>query len=454
MIRVFDFHKIPIVDVVNEILYDSAKRGASDIHFDPRDTYMQIRIRIDGLLQDYAEVPEDVEKNLTTRVKIIAGMNITESRLPQDGAIKMKLRDINLDLRVSSLPTNQGEKVVIRILDYSRSLSGLESLDLNQLNYKKVLEMMQIPNGIILVTGATGTGKSTTVYSMLQRLNQPETNIITVEDPVEMEIQGINQVQVNSEIGLTFASALRSILRQDPNIIMIGEIRDTETAQIAVRASITGHLVLSTVHTNNSLNTIERLTDMGVERYLLASSLEGIISQKLARRLCPNCKKKRPANEYEKELLKKTLGEDITETWTAVGCDECQSGYKGRLAIHEVLRVNQEIRDAISNGMKKDELRKLVYAKTETLLQDGLEKALNGDTTIEEILKLIELDVDDVQEEGELNLKDSMEEINIARESNETNELNEMKEQIIHDNVEKKKEKSIPIQEREIESLF
>ena len=292
MIRVFDFHKMPIVDVVNEILYDSAKRGASDIHFDPRDHYMQIRIRIDGLLQDYAEVPTDVEKNLTTRIKIIAGMNITESRLPQDGAIKIKLRDINLDLRVSSLPTNQGEKVVIRILDYSRSLNGLESLDLNEINYKKVLEMMKIPNGIILVTGATGSGKSTTVYSMLQKLNIPETNIITVEDPVEMEIEGINQVQVNSEIGLTFASALRSILRQDPNIIMIGEIRDTETAQIAVRASITGHLVLSTVHTNNSLNTIERLTDMGVEKYLLASSLEGIISQKLARRLCPKRKKK------------------------------------------------------------------------------------------------------------------------------------------------------------------
>ena len=438
MIRVFDFHKMPIVDVVNEILYDSAKRGASDIHFDPRDHYMQIRIRIDGLLEDYAEVPTDVEKNLTTRVKIIAGMNITESRLPQDGAIKMKLRDINLDLRVSSLPTNQGEKVVIRILDYSRSLNGLESLDLNEKNYKKVLEMMKIPNGIILVTGATGSGKSTTVYSMLQKLNIPETNIITVEDPVEMEIEGINQVQVNSEIGLTFASALRSILRQDPNIIMIGEIRDTETAQIAVRASITGHLVLSTVHTNNSLNTIERLTDMGVERYLLASSLEGIISQKLARRLCPKCKKKRPANDYEKELMKKTLEIDIQETWTAVGCDECQNGYRGRLAIHEVLHVNQEIRDAISNGMKKEELRKLVYAGTETLLQDGLEKALNGDTTIEEILKLIELDVDDVQEEGELNLKDSMEEINISRESNETNALNQLKSKIIAEDKQQK----------------
>ena len=390
MIRTFDFNKLPIVDIVNEILYDAAKRRASDIHFDPREKFTMIRIRVDGLLQDYAEVPSDVEKNLITRIKIIGGMNITESRLPQDGSIKIKIRDINLDLRVSSLPTSLGEKVVIRILDYSRSMSGLESLDLSEENYKKVLEMMQIPNGIILVTGATGSGKSTTVYSILQRLNQPDTNIITVEDPVEMEIEGVNQVQVNSEIGLTFASALRSILRQDPNIIMIGEIRDTETAQIAVRASITGHLVLSTIHTNNSLNTIERLTDMGVEKYLLASSLEGIISQKLARRLCPKCKKERKANDYEKELIKKALGKDIDQIWTAVGCDDCQNGYTGRIAIHEVLRVTQDIRDAISDGMPKDELRKLVYSRTQTLLQDGLEKALSGETTIEEILKLIE----------------------------------------------------------------
>lgn len=432
MIRVFDYHKMPIVDVVNEILYDAAKRGASDIHFDPHDNFLKIRIRIDGALQDYTEVPEEFEKNLTTRVKIIAGMNITESRLPQDGAIKLKLRDINLDLRVSSLPTNLGEKVVIRILDYTRSFSGLEALDLNEDNYKKVLEMISIPNGIILVTGATGSGKSTTVYSILQRLNVPDTNIITVEDPVEMEIEGVNQVQVNSEIGLTFASALRSILRQDPNIIMIGEIRDTETAQIAVRASITGHLVLSTIHTNNSLNTIERLTDMGVERYLLASSLEGIISQKLARRLCPVCKKKREANQYEKDLIKKTLGVDIEETWVNVGCDECHNGYHGRLAIHEVLLINQEIRDAMSNGIKKDELRKLVYGgNTETLLQDGLEKALNGDTTIEEILKLIELDVDDVKEEGELSLKDSIEEINIAKDMQGTKEINDIKDNIL-----------------------
>lgn len=450
MIRTFDFNKLPIVDIVNEILYDAAKRRASDIHFDPREKFTMIRIRVDGLLQDYAEVPSDVEKNLITRIKIIGGMNITESRLPQDGSIKIKIRDINLDLRVSSLPTSLGEKVVIRILDYSRSMSGLESLDLSEENYKKVLEMMQIPNGIILVTGATGSGKSTTVYSILQRLNQPDTNIITVEDPVEMEIEGVNQVQVNSEIGLTFASALRSILRQDPNIIMIGEIRDTETAQIAVRASITGHLVLSTIHTNNSLNTIERLTDMGVEKYLLASSLEGIISQKLARRLCPKCKKERKANDYEKELIKKALGKDIDQIWTAVGCDDCQNGYTGRIAIHEVLRVTQDIRDAISDGMPKDELRKLVYSRTQTLLQDGLEKALSGETTIEEILKLIELDVDDVKEEGELSLKDSMEESKISKENEKIAEIKNLKEQVIES--EEKKEMTPPLSNKMNES--
>ena len=286
MIKVFDFEKMPVVEIVNDILVDASRRGASDIHFDPLSEYMKIRIRIDGALMDYATIPNSIKKNLITRIKIISGMNITESRLPQDGAIKTTLQDLNLDLRVSSIPTNEGEKIVIRILDYSKSLAGLESLGFSEENLKKVLKMIEVPNGIILVTGATGTGKSTTVYSIIQKLNREDTNIITVEDPIEMDIEGDNQIQTNSEIGLTFATALRSILRQDPNIIMVGEIRDTETAKIAVRASITGHLVLSTLHTNNSLNTIERLLDMEVERYLLASSLTGIISQKLSRKLC------------------------------------------------------------------------------------------------------------------------------------------------------------------------
>ena len=232
MIRQFDFEKMPVVEIVNEILVDASKRGASDIHFDPLDEKMHIRIRIDGILHNYASVPNGIKKNLITRIKIISGMNITESRLPQDGAIKATLQDVNLDLRVSCIPTNKGEKIVIRILDYSMSLAGVENLGFSDANYKKVLKMINEPNGIILVTGATGTGKSTTVYSILQRLNTEAANVVTVEDPVEMNIEGVNQIQTNSEIGLTFAAALRSILRQDPNVIMIGEIRDTETAKI------------------------------------------------------------------------------------------------------------------------------------------------------------------------------------------------------------------------------
>ena len=403
MLKVFDFNKMPVVEVVNEILVDSSKRGASDIHFDPWDEMMKVRIRIDGALVDYCEVPNTIKKNLVTRIKIISGMNITESRLPQDGAIKATLQDIPLDLRVSCLPTSNGEKIVVRILDYSMSLAGLETLGFTEANYKKVLQMISVPNGIILVTGATGTGKSTTVYSILQKLNKEDTNIITVEDPIEMEIEGVNQVQVSSEIGLTFASALRSILRQDPNVIMVGEIRDNETAKIAVRASITGHIVLSTIHTNNSLNTIERLLDMEVERYLLASSLEGIISQKLARRLCPHCRTKRPTTHYEKELFQKVLHKEVNEIYSAEGCEQCGTGYKGRIALHEVLLINQEIRDALSEGMPKEKLRELVYkADVATLLQDGLMKVEAGYTTFEEVLKLIELDDDDLAGENDL----------------------------------------------------
>lgn len=397
MLKTFDFEKTPVVELVNEILVDSTKRGASDIHFDPQENFLKARIRIDGELIDYTEIPNTIAKNLVTRVKIISGMNITESRLPQDGAIKASLEGIDLDLRVSALPTNKGEKIVIRILDYSLSLAGLESLGFSEENYKKVLKMIASPNGIILVTGATGSGKSTTVYSILQRLNKENTNIISVEDPIEMDIEGINQIQTNSEIGLDFATVLRSILRQDPNIIMIGEIRDTETAKIAVRASITGHLVLSTVHTNDSLNTIERLIDMEVERYLLASALTGIISQKLARRLCPHCKKLRPTNEYEKNIIRKVSGKEINQIYTAVGCEECKNGYNGRIAIHEVLLIDQDIKDAISSNVKKDELRHLVYnSGVISLLQDGINKVLDGYTTLEELLKIIELDDDGV----------------------------------------------------------
>ena len=397
MLKVFDFEKTPIVDIVNEILVDASSRGASDIHFDPKDNILQIRIRIDGSLVDYATVPEEYIKNLITRIKIISGMNITESRLPQDGSIKGVVKDIELDLRVSSINTNKGEKIVIRILDYTLSLNGIEKLGFTDYNYKKVLEMISKPNGIILVTGATGTGKTTTVYSMLQRLSNDTTNIMSIEDPVEMDLENVNQIQVNADIGLTFATALRSILRQDPNIIMIGEIRDSETATIAIRASVTGHLVLSTLHTNDSLSTIERLMDMDVEKYLLAEALEGIISQRLARRLCPHCKKLRNTTTYEKDLIKKTLNIDVDEIYEAVGCEHCNRGYKGRIAFQEVLTIDQKIQDALNMNIRKDKLRNLVYNDSViTLLQDGMIKVVRGDTTIEELLRLVEFDEDSI----------------------------------------------------------
>ena len=388
-----DFVNTPVVDVVNGIILAAAKAGASDIHFDHQDNCLKVRIRIDGILNDYADIPNEVKNNVITRIKILSGMNITETRLPQDGAIKTNLGGLDLDMRVSSLPTKKGEKIVIRILDYSRSMQGIEYLFFSEDNYKKILKMIAEPNGIILVTGATGSGKSTTVYSFLQKLNVKGTNLITVEDPVEMDIEGINQVQVNSDIGLDFATVLRSILRQDPNVIMIGEIRDSETAQIAVRASITGHLVLSTLHTNNSLTTIERLLDMEVERYLLASALSGIVSQNLARKLCDKCKKLRETTPYEKEMFRNFLDMEVNQVYDAVGCPECSSGYHGRIALQEVLLISPDIRDAINARVPKAQLRELVYGSDViTLLQDGLYKIIAGLTSIEEVIKLTEAD--------------------------------------------------------------
>lgn len=402
MMREFNFTTTPIVDIVNDIIVDSVVKNASDIHFDPAEKYLKIRIRIDGELRDYALVDNKYKRNLTTRIKLLAGMNITESRLPQDGAIKSVIQNKDLDLRVSALPTSFGEKIVIRILDYSMSLQGMEYLGFTHDNFNILMDLVNSPNGIILITGATGSGKSTTVYSMLQKLNKEETNIITVEDPVEMSIEGLNQVQVNSEIGLDFANVLRSILRQDPNVILIGEIRDSETAKIAIRASITGHLVLSTLHTNNSLTTIERLIDMDVERYLLSSSLKGIISQTLAKKLCPACKYQRPTDEMEKSIFKKVLGVNVDNIYEAKGCDKCHNGYTGRIALQEVLMINDKIREAINNNIDREELRKLIYkTDVKTLLQDGLIKVIEGITDLKEVLKLVDYDeTDNVYEEA------------------------------------------------------
>lgn len=446
---VFDFERTPITQIADYIIITASKNNTSDIHFDPRDDGMMVRFRIDGDLQDYTFIPKAYERNLTTRLKILANMNITESRLPQDGAIKGEFGGKYLDMRVSCLPLNEGEKIVIRILDYTRSLQGIDSLGFNPTNLVKLKRMMGVPNGIILVTGATGSGKSTTVYSILQGLNKPEINIITVEDPIEMNIEGMNQVQVNAEIGMTFAAALRSILRQDPNVILIGEIRDSETAQIAVRASITGHLVLSTIHTNNSLSTIERLLDMDVERYLLSTALTGIISQRLAKQLCMHCRIERETTKYEKKVFKKYMDRDIEKVWDAnpEGCEHCRKGYKGRIAIQEVLELDDDIRNALNDSkMKKEELSDMVYTnKTITMLQDALGKCIAGLTSFEEVYRVIEIESDpDDETEGYLTKSLGEEEAEEKEKEQEKEKPSTVEEQ----EVKEEKEKTEPTEEK------
>ena len=391
---------------------------------------MMVRFRVDGDLQNFTYIPKTYERNLTTRLKLLANMNITESRLPQDGAIKGNFGGTYLDMRVSCLPLNEGEKIVIRILDYTRSLQGLDSLGFNEQNLARLKRMIKVPNGIILITGETGSGKSTTVYSILETLNREETNIITVEDPIEMNIEGLNQVQVNAEIGMTFAAALRSILRQDPNIILIGEIRDSETAQIAVRSAITGHLVLSTIHTNNTLATVERLLDMNVERYLLSTALTGIISQRLAKKICTKCRIERETTDFEKMIFKKYLHKDVDKIWDAnhEGCDACRKGYKGRIAIQEVLELNDELRSDLNNeNISKEELSKLVYNdKIITMLQDALGKVLDGTTSFEEVLRVIE--IEDAEDFFENDTKEKLKEKEMEKEKEIKKELEEQEE--------------------------
>ncbi len=448
----FDFNKTPITQIADYIIISSAKSNASDIHFDPREDGMMVRMRIDGDLQNFTFIPKAYERNLTTRLKLLANMNITESRLPQDGAIKGNFGGTYLDMRVSCLPLNEGEKIVIRILDYTRSLQGLDSLGFNEQNLARLKRMIKVPNGIILITGETGSGKSTTVYSILETLNREETNIITVEDPIEMNIEGLNQVQVNAEIGMTFAAALRSILRQDPNIILIGEIRDSETAQIAVRSAITGHLVLSTIHTNNTLATVERLLDMNVERYLLSTALTGIISQRLAKKICTKCRIERETTDFEKMIFKKYLHKDVDKIWDAnhEGCDACRKGYKGRIAIQEVLELNDELRSDLNNeNISKEELSKLVYNdKIITMLQDALGKVLDGTTSFEEVLRVIE--IEDAEDFFENDTKEKLKEKEMEKEKEIKKELEEQEEKQQKEQEEKEQKEQEEKEQKEI----
>ena len=379
----------PIVRLVNQIIANAVAQRASDIHFDPQETELKVRYRIDGVLSDERSLPKNMQNIITARVKIMGSLNITENRIPQDGRIKSIINFKPIDIRLSTLPTIYGEKIVMRVLDLSSALNDLDALGFSATNFKKFQKMLQKPNGIVLITGPTGSGKSSTLYAALNHLNNEEVNIITVEDPVEYQLAGINQIQVREEVGLSFAAGLRSILRQDPDVIMIGEIRDMETAQIAIRSSLTGHLVLSTLHTNSAVESISRLTDMGVEPFLLSPSLVGVIAQRLVRRVCRDCGEKRAPNEYEQRIFAQNNIE-ISEVTRGKGCPSCNhTGYRGRLAIHEVLVIDDSIKAHILLKSGSMEIRKEAREQGyHTLLEDGLVKVIDGLTTIQEVLRV------------------------------------------------------------------
>jgi general secretion pathway protein E len=385
----------PIIRLVNNLLFRAVKERASDIHIEPFEKDLNVRFRVDGVMKDVLKPPKRLQAGIVSRVKVMASLNIAEKRLPQDGRIKIRIGGKEIDIRISTVPTSYGERIVMRLADKSSTILDLDALGFGEESLVKINELISHNHGIILVTGPTGSGKSTTLYSCLSRMDAKSNNILTVEDPVEITIKGVGQVQVNPKIDLTFASALRSFLRQDPDIIMVGEIRDRETAEIAIHASLTGHLVLSTLHTNDAPGAIPRFIDMGVEPFLVASSLLGVIGQRLLRKICPYCKQ--PA-QYSDEVLKNYgfnpevfRGKPI---FKAVGCDQCiQSGYLGRTVIHELFLVTDEVRGLILQNADSARIKKQAIADGMiTIRDDGIRKVLRGETTLEEIMRVTQED--------------------------------------------------------------
>ncbi|WP_425448623.1 GspE/PulE family protein [Dethiothermospora halolimnae] len=382
-----EINNAPVVKLINSIIRQAVKSNASDIHIEPFEEKLRVRIRIDGDLQEIMTPSKSTHSAIVTRIKIMGKMDIAEKRIPQDGRVETSIDGRDVDLRISILPTVYGEKIVIRLLDRGNFLLSKDQLGFTKGNLDRFDKIVKNPNGIILVTGPTGSGKTTTLYTVLRELNEINKNIITVEDPVEYRLDGINQVQVNNKAGLTFANGLRSILRQDPDIVMIGEIRDVETAQIAVRASITGHLVISTMHTNSAPATISRLMDMGIDSYLITSSVVGVVAQRLVRKICEECKVSYTPDVNEKRIL--GIEEDVT-LYKGQGCNKCyNTGYKGRIAIHEIMPLTSGIREVIDANSSIDQLKnKVLLEGMITLKENCKELVLQGTTTVEELLKV------------------------------------------------------------------
>jgi type IV pilus assembly protein PilB len=383
----------PLVKLVNGIISDAIRKGASDIHIETHEKTLRVRYRIDGTLMDMPALPYSLRAAIVSRIKIMSELDIAERRIPQDGRIKVKMANKTVDLRVSTLPTIFGEKVVMRILDPANLMLDLEDLGFEKKALRDFQTAIQRPYGIVLVTGPTGSGKTTSLYSAMRLINKADINIMTAEDPVEYHLDGINQVQVKSEIGLTFASALRSFLRQDPNVIMVGEIRDLETAEIAIRAALTGHLVMSTVHTNDAPSTINRLVDMGVQPFLVSSSLNLIVAQRLLRKICTYCKQKEEHTKERTELLEQLgLGHEEAQqfdTYRGVGCSEChQTGFSGRIGIYEVMPITVKLKELIVENASREALRRETLAEGVLSLREAaLIKLKQGVTTLEEVLR-------------------------------------------------------------------
>lgn len=376
-----------VVKLANHLITTAVREGASDIHIEPDDGQLRVRYRIDGRLVETLKPPRRLNAALVSRLKIMASLDISERRLPQDGAIHVKMQGRPVDLRVSTLPNKFGEKVVMRIIDNQNVLVRLEQLGFDAGTLEKFRKVIHLPHGLFLVTGPTGSGKSTTLYAALAELNTPDLNICTVEDPIEFNLVGINQFQVHDKIGFTFPAALRSLLRQDPDIIMLGEIRDTETARIAVQAALTGHMVFSTLHTNDAPGAITRLYNLGIEPYLISASIVGVLGQRLVRRLCPHCSREAKPSPATLQAAEKA-GQTLTQTYVGQGCAKCRkTGFSGRTGLYEMLIPDDEIRDAVTAGATLNQLRTLArQTGMRTLLEDGFAKVQEGKTTVEEVL--------------------------------------------------------------------
>jgi len=385
------FKDSPFIKMVDLIIRNAIKSGSSDVHIEAQENHVRVRNRIDGVLKDSIKLPKWTQPIIISRIKVLAGLNIAERRLPQDGRIKVKARNVSVDLRVSTLPTYYGEKAVIRILNKEEAFLSLDQLGLIQKNLTIITNFIRRPQGMVLITGPTGSGKTSTLYACMREMKSEEVNIISVEDPVEYELYGVNQVQINEKVGLSFPFILRSILRQDPNVIMIGEIRDEETAEIAIQASMTGHLVLSTLHTNDAPAAVTRLIDIGIPPYLIASSLVGIAAQRLVRTICPDCKEEYVPNQDSLARLNLDQNDLPFKFYRGAGCLNCNNtGFKGRTAIEEIMIVGQKIRELIQSSATADTLREAAMAMGMTTLGiSGMKKIERGITTIEEVLKAV-----------------------------------------------------------------